>query len=53
MVQGLVRLDVVHTKLSEEMGLGVSVGWPLVLSSMKSFLETGKAIDIMAIKKCA
>ena len=52
MVEGLVRLDVVHTKLSDEMGRGVSVGWPLVLSSMKSFLETGKGIDIMAIKKC-
>lgn len=52
MVEGLVRLDVVHTKLSAEMGSAVSAGWPLVLSSMKSFLETGKAIDIMAIKKC-
>jgi hypothetical protein len=29
----------------------VSRGWPLVLSSMKSFLETGKAIDIMAVLK--
>lgn len=53
MVEGFVRLDVVHSKLSEEMGRGVSFGWPLVLSSMKSFLETGKAIDIMLIKKCA
>lgn len=51
-VEGLVRLDVIHSKLSEDMGRGVSFGWPLVLSSMKSFLETGKAIDIMAIKKC-
>jgi hypothetical protein len=29
----------------------VSTGWPLVLSSMKSFLETGVAIDIAAVKK--
>ena len=46
----LVRLDVVHTNLSEDMGRGVSSGWPLVLSSMKSFLETGKPIDIIAVK---
>jgi len=46
----LVRLDVTHTNLSEDMGRGVSSGWPLVLSSMKSFLETGKAIDIIAVK---
>lgn len=52
LVEGLVRLEVVHTKLSQEMGSAVSRGWPLVLSSMKSFLETGKAIDIMAIKTC-
>lgn len=49
-VDDLVRLDVVHTNLSAEMGLGVSRGWPLVLSSLKSFLETGKPIDIMAVK---
>ncbi len=52
-VEGMVRLDVIHTKLSADMARGVSMGWPLVLSSMKSFLETGKAIDIMAIKSCA
>jgi uncharacterized protein YndB with AHSA1/START domain len=49
-VEDGVRLDVVHTNLSADMGRGVSRGWPLVLSSMKSFLETGKAIDIMAVK---
>jgi uncharacterized protein YndB with AHSA1/START domain len=52
-VDDLVKLDVVHTKLSADMGGKVSGGWPLVLSSMKSFLETGKALDIMAFKKCA
>jgi uncharacterized protein YndB with AHSA1/START domain len=50
-VQDLVRLDVVHSKLSADMARKVSGGWPLVLSSMKSFLETGKAIDIMAVKQ--
>lgn len=48
----MVRLDVVHSKLSPDMRSKVSQGWPLVLSSMKSFIETGKAIDIFAIKKC-
>ena len=28
----------------------VSKGWPLVLSSLKSFIETGEAIDIFAVK---
>ena len=51
MVGDMVRLDVVHSKLSADMARGISFGWPLVLSSMKSFLETGKAIDIIAIKQ--
>ena len=53
MVGDLVRLDVMHTKLSADMGSKVSGGWPLVLSSLKSFLETEKPIDILAVKKCA
>jgi uncharacterized protein YndB with AHSA1/START domain len=28
----------------------ISQGWPLVLSSLKSFLETGQALDIWAMK---
>jgi hypothetical protein len=28
----------------------VSGGWPRVLSSLKSFLETGAALDVMACK---
>jgi len=52
-VEDMVRLDVVHGKFKPEsvMAEKVSKGWPLVLSSMKSFLETGKAIDILALKK--
>lgn len=47
----VVRLDVVHGGLiaGSAMAGGVSRGWPLVLSSLKSWLETGKGIDIMAI----
>ncbi len=50
-----VRLNVVHGdfKPGSLMPGRISQGWPLVLCSLKSFLETGKAIDIMGIKKCA
>ncbi len=53
--ENMVRLDVVHSKLSAEMARGVSGGWPRVLSSLKSFLETGKALDTWAghDRKCA
>jgi uncharacterized protein YndB with AHSA1/START domain len=51
-IGGVVRLDVVHDQLKtgSEMALGISKGWPLVLSGLKSWLETGKAADILAIK---
>jgi uncharacterized protein YndB with AHSA1/START domain len=50
----VVRLNVVHDQLKagSEMAKGISGGWPLVLSGLKSFLETGKAPDILAIKSC-
>ena len=52
LVGGLVRLVVIHGsfKAGSEMAGKVSMGWPLVLSSMKSFLETGEAIDVVAVK---
>ena len=52
MMGGVVRLNVVHDQLKagSEMAKGISGGWPLVLSGLKSFLETGKAPDIMTIK---
>ncbi len=51
-VGDLVKLDVIHSKLSEYMAGRISKGWPLVLSSLKSFLEGGKPIDILALKNC-
>ncbi len=41
-----VRLDVIHGdfKPGSDMVNKVSGGWPRVLSSLKSFLETGKAL---------
>lgn len=40
-----VRLTITHTELSVEVLRGISFGWPLVLSSLKSLLETGRALD--------
>jgi uncharacterized protein YndB with AHSA1/START domain len=47
---GMVRLTVMHEELEpgSKMLAGISNGWPRVLSSLKSFLETGQAIDVFA-----
>ena len=43
---GLVRLTVTHDDLERDpqMLQGVSGGWPIVLSNLKTFLETGQAL---------
>lgn len=43
-----VKLTVVHEPLEpgSEVDAGVRRGWPAILSSLKSFLETGKALEI-------
>jgi len=48
----MVRLNIIHGnfKPGSIMAGKVAMGWPLVLSSLKSFLETGKAIDVMGVK---
>jgi len=45
-VDGEVRLDVIHGEFmpGSDMVNKVSGGWPRVLSSLKSFLETGQAL---------
>ena len=47
---GMVRLTVTHDDLIPGSGMeaGISKGWPMVLSSLKSFLETGEAMDVFA-----
>lgn len=47
---GMVRLTVSHDELEPSSGMaaGISKGWPIVLSSLKSFLEMGEAIDVFA-----
>lgn len=51
----MVRLTVTHDELQAESGMakGIKQGWPAVLSSLKSFLETGQGIDVFAKPKAA
>jgi len=51
----MVRLTVSHDELIADSGManGVSKGWPAVLSSLKSFLETGRGLDVFAKPKAA
>lgn len=51
--EDMVRLTVSHDELEAGSGMarGVTQGWPAVLSSLKSLLETGQGIDIFAKPK--
>ena len=53
--ENMVRLTVRHDELEAGSGMakGISQGWPMVLSSLKSFLETGSGIDVFANPKAA
>jgi uncharacterized protein YndB with AHSA1/START domain len=44
--RGIARLTVTHDKLEpgSDMWEGITDGWPKVLSSLKSLIETGKAL---------
>jgi uncharacterized protein YndB with AHSA1/START domain len=44
-VGGMVRLTVTHDQLTPEMQRKITNGWPRVLSSLKSFLETGRPLQ--------
>lgn len=41
-----MRLTVTHEGLEPEMLRNISGGWPLVLSNLKSFLETGRSFEV-------
>ena len=49
-IQDMVRLTVTHDQLiaGSDMLEGIVEGWPRVLSSLKSFLETGRPLDVWA-----
>ena len=51
----MVRLTVTHDELEAGSGMakGIQQGWPIVLSSLKSLLETGQAIDVFDKPKAA
>jgi uncharacterized protein YndB with AHSA1/START domain len=48
--ENMVRLTVTHDELEAGSGMatGIQRGWPIVLSSLKSLLETGQGIDVFA-----
>lgn len=52
---GMVRLTATHDELEAGSGMakGISKGWPIVLSSLKSLLETGQGLDVFAKPKSA
>ena len=43
---GSTRLTVTHTDLTPEAFRSISVGWPAILSSLKSLLETGASLPM-------
>ncbi len=47
---GMVKLIVTHDELEPGSGMdkGIRSGWPIVLSSLKSLLETGQGMDVFA-----
>lgn len=53
--EDMIRLTVTHDELEAGSGMakGISKGWPVVLSSLKSFLETGRGFDLSAKSKAA
>lgn len=47
-LKDIVSLRVTHSEIEpgSPMATGVSWGWPRVLSSLKSYLETGRGLDV-------
>ncbi len=45
-IKDAVRVNIIHNnfKLGSKMPEDIKAGWPMILSSMKSFLETGKPL---------
>ena len=51
-MENIIQLTVIHGdfKAGSSMAPKIEQGWPKVLSSLKSYLETGTGIDIMRLK---
>jgi uncharacterized protein YndB with AHSA1/START domain len=43
---GSTKLTVVHSELDNEMLRGICAGWPAILSSLKTMLETGASLPM-------
>ena len=43
---GASKLTIVHSELDDEMRNAISGGWPPILSSLKTLLETGEAMPM-------
>lgn len=54
-IEGMTRLTVTHDRLTagSYMDSRIRQGWPRVLASLKSLLETGDALDTWAMKQAA
>lgn len=51
--RALARLTVTHHGLDPDMAQRVNGGWPRVLASLKSLLETGEALDVWSDTSCS
>jgi hypothetical protein len=53
--EDMVRLTVAHEELEAKSAMAndIQKGWPIVLSSLKSLLETGRGIDVFAKPKAS
>ncbi len=53
--EGMTKLMLTHDDLQAGSGMhmGIQKGWPIVLSSLKSYLETGQGLDVFAKQKAA
>ncbi len=47
--RGVVRLTVTHDRLAAGSAMlkGITEGWPKVLSSLKTYLETGRPLPVL------
>ena len=54
-MEEITQLTVLHGQFREGSAMAPKIerGWPKVLSSLKSYLETGKGIDIMRLKSAS
>jgi uncharacterized protein YndB with AHSA1/START domain/DNA-binding transcriptional ArsR family regulator len=43
-VEGVVKLTITHDNLTADQYVSISQGWPIVLASLKSYLETGEPL---------